>query len=61
MIKDAALCGTPDEVLEQAAEWRDCGVRYMTVANMSLLQRSARKAAKSALSFGRIVHGLKKF
>ena len=25
VVKDAALCGTPDEVLEQAAEWRDAG------------------------------------
>jgi phthiodiolone/phenolphthiodiolone dimycocerosates ketoreductase len=61
VIKDAVLCGTPEEVLEQAAEWHHCGVRYLTVANMSLLQRSARKAMTSALSFGRIVHGLKKF
>jgi hypothetical protein len=36
-------------------------VRYLVVANMSLIQRSARKALTSALSFGRIVHGLKKF
>jgi phthiodiolone/phenolphthiodiolone dimycocerosates ketoreductase len=61
VVKDAALCGTPDEVLEQAAEWHDCGVRYLVVANMSLLQRSARKAVTSAVSFGRIVRGLKKF
>ena len=38
-----------------------CGVRYLVVANMSLLQRSARKAVASALSFGRVVQGLKKF
>jgi hypothetical protein len=31
------------------------------VANMTLLQRNPRKAVTSAVSFGRIVRGLKKF
>src|SRR5947209_11826620 len=61
VVKDAALCGTPDEVLEQAAEGRDCGVGYEVVANMSLLQPSARQAEPSALPFGRAVQLLNTF
>ena len=44
------LCGTPDEVIDQAAEWRDCGVRYLVLTNLSFLQRSLRKGLASALS-----------
>jgi phthiodiolone/phenolphthiodiolone dimycocerosates ketoreductase len=60
VLRDAALCGTPDEVVEQAAQWRDCGVRYLVLANLSFLQRSMRKGLTSALSFGQIVQGVKK-
>ena len=35
VMREMLLSGTPDEVLERAAEWRDCGVRYMVLANMS--------------------------
>ena len=55
------LCGTPDEVIDQAAEWRDCGVRYMVLSNLSLLQRSLRKGLASAQSVQtRSCQGLKK-
>jgi len=60
VLRDAALCGTPDEVIEQAAQWRDCGVRYLVLANLSFLQRSMRKGLTSALPFGQIVQGVKK-
>ena len=60
MIRDSALCGTPDEVIDQVAQWRDCGVRYMVLGNLGMLQRSLRKGLLSAQSFGRIVQGLKK-
>jgi phthiodiolone/phenolphthiodiolone dimycocerosates ketoreductase len=60
VIRDSALCGTPDEVIDQVAQWRDCGVRYMVLGNLGMLQRSLRKGLLSAQSFGRIVQGLKK-
>ncbi|SPM34069.1 phthiodiolone/phenolphthiodiolone dimycocerosates ketoreductase, partial [Mycobacterium rhizamassiliense] len=61
VIRDSALCGTPDEVIDQLTQWRDCGVRYVVLGNLSMMQRSLRKGMTSALSFGRIVQALKKF
>jgi phthiodiolone/phenolphthiodiolone dimycocerosates ketoreductase len=60
VLRDSALCGTPDEVIEQVAQWRDCGVQYMVLSNLSMLQRSLRKGLASARSFGQIVQGVKK-
>jgi phthiodiolone/phenolphthiodiolone dimycocerosates ketoreductase len=59
-MREVLLNGTPDEVSEQAAQWRDCGVRYMVVINASIMQRSLRKALASVPSFNKIVRGLKK-
>ena len=60
VLRDSALCGTPEEVIEQVAQWRDCGVRYIVLSNLSMVQRSLRKGLASAQSFGQIVQGLKK-
>jgi phthiodiolone/phenolphthiodiolone dimycocerosates ketoreductase len=54
------LNGTPDQVIEQAAQWRDSGVRYIVLANVSFLGRSLRKGLGAAIPFTKIVHGLKK-
>ena len=35
LLREIVLNGTPDEVIEQAAQWRDCGVRYMVLMNCS--------------------------
>src|SRR5207245_2366394 len=43
LLRETTLTGTPDEVLERAAQWRDCGVRYMVLANAGPLQRRLRK------------------
>jgi len=58
--RDVGLVGTPDEVIDRAAEWRDCGVRYIVVANMSVMQRSLRAGLAGNSSFSKIVRGLKK-
>jgi phthiodiolone/phenolphthiodiolone dimycocerosates ketoreductase len=60
VLRDSALCGTPDEVIEQVAQWRDCEVRYMVMSNLSMVQRSLRKGLASARSFGQILQGVKK-
>jgi phthiodiolone/phenolphthiodiolone dimycocerosates ketoreductase len=60
VVREFLLNGTPDEVIEQAAQWRDCGVRYMVVVNVSFLQRSLRKGLMSVQPFNKIVRGLKK-
>jgi phthiodiolone/phenolphthiodiolone dimycocerosates ketoreductase len=57
---DVGLVGTPDEVIDRAAEWRDCGVRYIVVTNVSILQRSLRAGLAANASFSKIVRGLKK-
>jgi len=61
VLREFLLNGTAEEVLEQAAEWRDAGVRYLVAANISIMQRSLRKGLASVLPFNRIVRGLRKF
>jgi phthiodiolone/phenolphthiodiolone dimycocerosates ketoreductase len=60
LMREIFLNGTPDEVIEQAAQWRDCGVRYMVLVNMSVMQRSLRKGLTSVQPFNKVVRGLKK-
>jgi phthiodiolone/phenolphthiodiolone dimycocerosates ketoreductase len=60
LLRETTLAGTPEEVLERAAQWRDCGVRYIVLTNGGPLQRSLRKGLLSMQSFNKIVRGLKK-
>jgi phthiodiolone/phenolphthiodiolone dimycocerosates ketoreductase len=60
LLREVLLNGTPDEVIDQAAEWRDCGVRYMVLVNVSFMQRSLRKGLAAVMPFNKIVRGLKK-
>lgn len=54
------LVGTPEEVIDRAAEWRDHGVRYLVLANITMMQRSLRNGLAATGSFFKIVRGLKK-
>ena len=60
LMKDSVLNGTPEEVIEQAAEWRDNGLRYLVVANVSMMQPSLRKSLATGAPFFKILRGLKK-
>jgi phthiodiolone/phenolphthiodiolone dimycocerosates ketoreductase len=60
LLNEMYLTGTPDQVIEQVAQWRDQGLRYVIVANSSGLQRSLRKGVASSVPFVRIMRGLKK-
>jgi phthiodiolone/phenolphthiodiolone dimycocerosates ketoreductase len=60
VLREFLLNGTPDEVIEQAAQWRDNGVRYLVLINASVMQRSLRKAVASVMPFNKVVRGLKK-
>ena len=60
MLKDVLLTGTPDEVIDQAAEWRDHGVRYLVASNVSHLQPNLGKSVASVAPFFKILRGLKK-
>ena len=59
-MRDLMLNGAPEEVIDQAAEWRDRGVRYMVVMNLSQFHRRLRKGLASIQPFNKIISGLKK-
>lgn len=60
LMKEIYLTGTPDEVIEQAALWRDHGLRYAVVVNASATQPSLRKAMTSTLPFAKVMRGLRR-
>lgn len=59
-MREMALVGSPTEVLDQAAEWRDCGVRHMLLVNVAFMQRSLRNAIGGLLPFMKVVRGVRK-
>jgi phthiodiolone/phenolphthiodiolone dimycocerosates ketoreductase len=59
VVKGMILNGTPDDVLEQAAEWRDHGVRYIVVVNFGPMQPGVRGAISTVRPFNKVVRGLK--
>ena len=60
LLKEAFLTGTPDDVIEQAAQWRDHGLRYAVVVNISTLQPSLRKGLAASIPMTAILRGLKR-
>jgi len=60
LLKDVVLTGTPAEVVEQAAVWRDHGVRYLVANNVSVLQPKLTKAVLASAPFFKLLRGLKK-
>ncbi|MBB5161631.1 LLM class flavin-dependent oxidoreductase [Mycobacterium sp. AZCC_0083] len=60
LVRDMALVGTAGEVIEQAAEWRDCGVRHVVLLHCSVMQRSLRNGLAAMGPFFKIMRGLKR-
>ncbi|MFZ1174885.1 MAG: LLM class flavin-dependent oxidoreductase [Mycobacterium sp.] len=60
LIKEMVLNGTPDEVIDQVAEWRDHGLRYLIVINGSLVNPKVRKTVAASLPHAKVLRGLKK-
>jgi phthiodiolone/phenolphthiodiolone dimycocerosates ketoreductase len=60
VVKGMMLNGTVDDILEQAAEWRDHGVRYIVVVNFGPMQPNVRGALATMLPFNKVVRGLKR-
>ena len=60
LIRSCIVTGTPDEVVDQVAQWRDAGVRYAVVCNTSYLQPSLPGALLSSVPMTRILRGLRK-
>lgn len=60
LLTDSILNGTPGEVLEQAAELRDAGLRYAVLVNMSSAQPDMKRGMAATLPFVRILRQLRK-
>lgn len=60
LMKEIFFNGTADEVIDQVAEWRDRGLRYLMVINGSQLNPSLRKGLAASLPLGRVLRGLRK-
>ena len=60
LMKEFFLTGTPQEVVDQVAQWRDHGLRYLVVMNLSILQPSLRNGLAANAPFFRILHALRK-
>jgi phthiodiolone/phenolphthiodiolone dimycocerosates ketoreductase len=60
LIRQGALVGTPGEVLEQLAEWRDHGVQYPVLINVSLIQPKLRRGLATSLPAIQIMRALRK-
>jgi phthiodiolone/phenolphthiodiolone dimycocerosates ketoreductase len=60
IAKEVFLTGTPDEVIEQAAEWRDCGMDYPVLGNISVAQPSMRRGLGANVPFMRILRQLRR-
>jgi len=60
LLKENLLTGTPDDVIDQAAVWRDHGLRYAVLVNASSMQPSLRRGLAAGLPFAKIVRGMRK-
>jgi phthiodiolone/phenolphthiodiolone dimycocerosates ketoreductase len=60
LLKECSLAGTPDDVVEQVAEWRDHGVRYAVLTNVSALQPDLRKGLGANVPFAKILRGTRR-
>jgi len=60
LVKELFAVGTPDEVIDQIAEFRDHGLQYLVVGNAGAIQPSLRKSASATAPYVKVVRGLKK-
>ena len=60
VVRNGLLVGTPGEIADRVAEWRDCGVRYLVLANIGVMQRHLRSGLASTVAFAQAVRRLKK-
>lgn len=60
LMKEICFHGTPADVLDQVAEWRDQGLRYLLVLNGSQLNPRLRKGMAASGPFFQVLRGLRK-
>ncbi|MGE5694388.1 MAG: LLM class flavin-dependent oxidoreductase [Candidatus Sericytochromatia bacterium] len=60
LMKEVCFSGTPDDVIDQVAEWRDHGLQYWLVINGSVLNPHLRKGLAASLPYVKVLRGLNK-
>ena len=60
LVKDACLQGTHEEILDQLADWRDHGLSYPVLGNLSTLQPSLRRGIAAGNPFAKVLRGVRK-
>jgi phthiodiolone/phenolphthiodiolone dimycocerosates ketoreductase len=60
LMNELCFNGTPDEVIDQAAQWRDHGLRYLVALNGSQLNPRLRKNLAATAPYIRVLRGLKR-
>jgi phthiodiolone/phenolphthiodiolone dimycocerosates ketoreductase len=60
LIRNFVLAGTPAEILDQLAEWRDHGLAYPVLLNMGLMQPSLRTGVLTNVAYAQMLRGIRK-
>lgn len=60
LLRELILAGTPGDVVDQVAEWRDCGLQYPVISSVSGLQRSLGRGLAASVLLTRVLRGLRK-
>jgi phthiodiolone/phenolphthiodiolone dimycocerosates ketoreductase len=60
LLREIFITGTPRDIVDQVAQWRDHGLRYAVVANASILQRNLRKGMMTTGPLATILRSLRK-
>lgn len=60
LVKELFAVGTPDEVVDQLAEFRDHGLRHLVVGNAGAIQPSLRRSAMTTAPYVKVVRALRK-
>jgi phthiodiolone/phenolphthiodiolone dimycocerosates ketoreductase len=59
LLRECLLTGPPHDVIAQLAEWRDHGLRYPVISNISAVQPSLRRGLAAYLPFAQILRGMR--
>jgi len=60
LVKELFAVGTPDEVVDQIAEFRNHGLRHLVVGNAGAIQPSLRRSAMTTTPYVKLVRQLRK-
>ncbi|SNT00924.1 LLM class flavin-dependent oxidoreductase [Rhodococcoides kyotonense] len=60
LIREVCLTGTPSEILDQASEWRDHGLRYAVLCNISAVHTKLSVGLASSLPLIQILRGMRR-